>query len=272
MKNYKLLITAIVLFVVHSSYAQKLPNIQPGSLRAPTNIKVDGKPAEWGEHRQAYNHAVDVSYAIANDDFNLYLIIQSVDPGIIHKINSGSITLTINASGKKTNDHAIIISYPVAEKGLKAGLMLKDKPEIISGNAASIKKADSFANANNKRMSARNKMIKVIGVAGLDTLISVYNDDGIKTAASFNNKMTYTFECSVSLKLLGLPANDGRKLAYNIMVNPVSMDDLPGVEITRSSNGEITAINVHKDQALPGSTNMTNATDFWGEYALAKKP
>ena len=83
--------------------------------------------------------------------------------------------------------------------------------------------------------------------------------------------MVYTCEIAVSLKLLGLSASGGTTISYNLMINPVDWDDLPGVEITRGFNGEITAINVHKDQALPGGVNMTSATDFWAEYTLVKK-
>ena len=57
--------------------AQKLPNVQQASLRAPENVKVDGKPTEWGDKLQAYNKATDVFYTIANDYNNLYLIIQT---------------------------------------------------------------------------------------------------------------------------------------------------------------------------------------------------
>ena len=264
---------AVILFllIILTANAQKLPIVQQISLRAPVDVKVDGKPGEWGEHLQAYNHATDVFYTIANDDDNLYLVIQSKEPGIIHKINSGHITFTINRSGKQQNTNPVVISYPISDKKEKAGLMLKDKPEIIPGSVVSVRKADSFMNVNNKRLTDRAKFIKVKGIAGLDTLISIYNEDGIKAAALFDNKMVYTCEIAVSLKLLGLSASGGTTISYNLMINPVDWDDLPGVEITRGFNGEITAINVHKDQALPGGVNMTSATDFWAEYTLVKK-
>ena len=266
-----ILANTLLLFTAVTVNAQKLPTIQQVSLRAPADVKVDGKPAEWGSQLQAYNHAVDVFYTIANDNDNIYLVIQATDPSVIHKINSGRISFTISKSGKKNDGQSIVISYPVSDKKDKPGLMLKDKPEIVPGSAASIKKADSFMYANNKRMTDRAKMIKVTGITGMDTLISVYNEDGIKAAALFNNKMVYTCEIAVALKLLGLAANDGAKFSYNIMINPVQMDDIPGVEITRAPNGEITAINVRKSDAFPGSVNMTAATDFWGEYTLARK-
>jgi hypothetical protein len=266
-------VAAVILFllVVFTANAQKLPNVQQISLRAPVNVKVDGKPGEWGEHLQAYNHATDVFYTIANDDDNLYLVIQTKDAGNIHKINSGHIAFTISRSGKQKDVNPVIISYPVGDKKDKVGLLLKDKPEIIPGSVISVRKADSFMNVNNKILTDRAKFINVKGIVGLDTLISIYNEDGIKAAALFDHKMVYTCEIAVSLKLLGLSANAGTTISYNLMINPVGWDDLPGVEITRGFNGEITSINVHKEQALPSSVNLTAATDFWGEYTLAKK-
>lgn len=41
--------------------AQKLPNIQKESVRAPDNVKVDGKPIEWGNKLKAYNNATEIS-------------------------------------------------------------------------------------------------------------------------------------------------------------------------------------------------------------------
>ena len=46
-----------ILFVL-SANAQKLPNTQETSLRAPANLKVDGKPTEWNNQFQAYNKAL----------------------------------------------------------------------------------------------------------------------------------------------------------------------------------------------------------------------
>jgi len=128
-----------------------------------------------------------------------------------------------------------------------------------------------FMAINNKQMTDRAKMLKVTGIKGLDTLISVYNEDGIKAAALFDNKMVYTWEMAVSLKLVGLSVNDAAKFSYNVRLNGVAMDDVPGINITRAPNGTIIAIDIHKDQMTPNSQGTMSPTDFWGEYTLAKK-
>ena len=257
--------------IAFTANAQKLPNVQQTSVRAPENVKIDGKPTEWGDKLQAYNKATDVFYTIANDDNNLYLVIQATDPSIINKLVNGRLTFMINKLGKKNDNGAIAISYPVFEKNNKPGLNLRDNPKIIPGSAASVKLADSFMYANNKRMTDRIKSIKVTGVKTLDTLVSIYNEDGIKAAALFDNKMVYTCELAVSLKLAGLSVNDPVKFTYNVMLNPVIMDDIPGFTIVRNALGTITNMSVDSKQIPPNYQELTAATDFWGEYTLVKK-
>jgi len=251
--------------------AQKLPNIQQTNLRAPANIKTDGRATEWDNQFQAYNRATNIFYTLSNDDNNLYLTVQAVDEDIIRKIISGRVSLTINKSGKKSDLDAIVISYPIFDSKNKPVINLKDKPKIVPGSEISLHKADSFMYVNNKQMTDRAKMIKVMGIKTLDTLISVYNEDGIKAAALFDNKMSYTVEMAVSLKLLDLSVNDAAKFSYNLRLNGVAMDDVPGINITRAPNGTILSIDIHKDQMLPNGQGMTVPTDFWGEYTLAKK-
>ena len=42
-----------------SVQAQKLPNKQEISFRAPANVKIDGKATEWGDFK-AYNSAIEL--------------------------------------------------------------------------------------------------------------------------------------------------------------------------------------------------------------------
>ncbi|HCN82336.1 MAG TPA: hypothetical protein DIT07_01770, partial [Sphingobacteriaceae bacterium] len=84
----KALSTSLLLFLIGILYliiipvttsAQKLPNIQEASLRAPAGIKVDGKATEWNNQFQAYNKATEIFYTISNDDDKLYLAVQATD-------------------------------------------------------------------------------------------------------------------------------------------------------------------------------------------------
>ncbi len=268
MKYLKLLLTALA--VSNIAIAQKLPNVQTASLRAPANIKVDGKATEWGDKFQAYNKATDVFYNVANDDNKLYLTLQTSDEYIIKKILWGRATFSINKLAKKQDANAITITYPVIDRKDRPAINFKEMPKIIDGNKTSVAQADSFMNLSNKRLTEKAKMIKVTGINTLDTLISVYNTDGIKTAIGFDNKMTYTYELAINLKALGLNAKNEDKFYYNLTLNQLPLDDMPGVNITRAPNGEITSVVIEKSQANAGTNVYGYTTDFWGEYALAK--
>ena len=246
--------------------AQKLPNKQEVSLRAPAGIKVDGKDLEWNNHFQAYNHSTDVFYTMANDDDNLYMVIQAEDSGTIRKITQGGITLFIY---KYTNNkNPVGITYPVTSKALYfTGLASKHGGQMVSnGNP------DSIIKHNNSILELSCKWIKVIGIEGLDTLISVYNDDGVKAAGLFNHDNKYTCEISVSLKLLRLSADNQSKFSYHIRLNGAK--SLGPMTLLPRPDGEPPSEAAERFIATVNASNAQLAapTDFGGEYTLAKKP
>ena len=55
----RLKITAILFagltIIALPAHAQKLPKVQKTSIRAPENIKIDGKANEWDNKYQAFN-------------------------------------------------------------------------------------------------------------------------------------------------------------------------------------------------------------------------
>lgn len=237
MKKLLLFITTAFI-VANVAIAQKLPNIQATSLHAPANIKVDGRATEWNNQFQAYNKATDVFYTIANDNNKLYLTLQATDEYIIKKIIWGRVVFSINRLAKKKDANTITITYPNIKRTERPNINFKETPKLIEGNKASIARADSFSNLANKSLTEKAKIIKVTGIKTLDTLISIYNTDGIKTAIRFDNKMVYTYELAIDLKLLGLTANNTDKFYYNLMLTELPIDDRPGINITRAANGE----------------------------------
>lgn len=290
--------------------AQKLPNVQQKSLRAPANVKVDGKATEWDDTFQAYNHATDIFYSMANDDDKLYLVVQASDKQIINKIIGGGVELTIQKSGKKNDKDGITITYPLFDP--------KDRPYVGGGGgaikmmsfttgggggesmrtidvkgdngspaasaqvkgsagpseASRITEGDSIMNVYNKRLSDKSKYIGVNGIPGLDTLISVYNEDGIKVGERFNPKMVYTWELAIDLKRFGLSVSDGSKFAYHIKLNGAKMGT-PRIIINGSPAATNDPAMQEKIQAMMSQIRISgpggDPTDFWGEYTLAKQ-
>lgn len=264
----KILLLLHVLIITNVVIAQKLPNIQTTSLRAPANIKVDGKATEWNNKFQAYNKAVEASYTVANDAKNLYLILHVTDRDIIHKIINSGVSFTINSSGKKTDKDGITVTYPRLGRENRPSINLKNTPVWSSNPAVAKMQADSFMNVNNNQLT-KIKEIKTSGIKDVDSLISIYNQNGIKAAGLFDNKMAFTVEMAIDLKLLKLSGTTPDKVAYHVKLNALSMDYTPGINITRDANGEIKSLSIIKDQAPRNQTVMSD-TDFWGEYTLAK--
>jgi len=294
---------AICALTFSAAIAQKLPNVQQKSLRAPANVKVDGKATEWDDTFQAYNHATDIYYSIANDDDKLYLVVQAKERQFINKIIGGGVELTIQKSGKKSDKDGVTIVYPVFDAkdrpyvrgGSGAGGSVRtmtftgggggggniamsapassiDAIKVDGGSAsgaAAKMEGDSIMNVYNQKLDNGSKNIIVHGIAGLDTLISVYNEDGIKVGQRFNTKMVYTIEIGIDLKKLGLSAADASKFAYHIKLNGAPMG-LQRVVI----NGQQVSPSDPKVQEMMSQLRVSgpggDPTDFWGEYTLAK--
>lgn len=240
--------------------AQKLPEKQEVSFRAPDNIKIDGKASEWGNKYQAYNPANYLFYTIANDDKNLYLVIHVSDNLAIEKIVRWGIAFTISKSLKRMSKdpNNVSISFPVNE-GKNLSVIHNLGERDFAPNR------DSLMAVRNTRISYIFKSIQVTGIKEIDEpTISVYNTLGIKAVAAFDNKLDYTYELAVPLKYLAVSINNGTRFSYNIKLNGGTINPAaPAAPVVIDNNGGIVP--------QPDNDYLFSPTDFGGEYALAKK-
>jgi len=282
-KCIKLLATPLLsLSIFTGAFAQKIPNKQVISVRAPENVKIDGKPTEWGDQLQAFNTATEIFYTIANDDENLYLIVQSKDQNIMRRIINGGITLAIQKTDKKSDNGAARIKFPYFEKGKSVSVELYQNFENGPRKDPNGHIADSLKEVNNKRLRSNVKWIYTSGLFGKDSVISIYNNLGIEAANGFDNKKNdkvYTSELAVSLNLLGLSAKNASKFYYHIIVNgdPNKYSLTASFGTLKGTNKDGTAMNQAQLDALGESLKLSAAmssttTDFRGEYTLTKKP
>lgn len=271
MKTLALYFLAMMLFA--NTYGQKLPNVQKVSLRAPANIKIDGKLDEWGDKLQAYNKVAEIFYTIANDDDNLYLVVQVTDGEIAEKIMAGGLALTINPGGKKKDKNGAIITFPAYEQGkIQPYLFLIKKSAFQKDTKNGSVRIDSLRNAGNEKIK---KELKFIGVAGIkdvaEGLIPIYNSEGLMTAALLDDKVYYNFELSIPIKLL----NTNQKLkriAYNIKLNGYAFGG-SNLKAVRDKYLTFTGRDGKEymiGEPTPHNWSLATATDFWGEYILAK--
>lgn len=276
----KSILFVILLTLSGSVFAQKVSNTQQGNMWAPQGIKIDGKLSEWGTALQAYNKTVKLWYSIANDDKFLYLAIKSDDLNYNPKILAGGISLTINTTGRKKDKDAYIVTFPVINRAGGGGRGGRSRR---GGFGQDQEKPDTAAIvAQQKQTLATGKEISAIGFKEItDTLISIYNEYGIKAAANIDDKGIYTAELAIPLAMLKIPA-DQKEIAYNIKVNGLQFDMVKlGGNITIDGGGGFGGrgggggggfgggFGGFGVRDTPDSDDITIATDFWAKYALA---
>src|SRR5471030_404342 len=116
-------LTVILLFIGYGAVAQKkLDNIQQGGVVAPEKVKIDGKFGEWEDTFAAFNKTTKLFYTLSNDDKNLYLVVKCTDAINNSKIMGGGVTLTINTAGKKKEEGAYSVTFPIVARANMRGL------------------------------------------------------------------------------------------------------------------------------------------------------
>ena len=246
--------------------AQKLPSVQKESLRAPANIKIDGKTTEWNDKFQAYNNGPELYYTISNDDDNLYLAIKATNKLVVRKIIAGSITLSISPAQDKNKKMAI--TYPVFYRNNWPNIDLKDMPQVTKTSVADSVDVTIFIDKINKGFADKSKEIALEGVAGLDKSVSIYNENQIKASGRFDDFAAFTYELAFPLKYLGLSAKDANSFDYNIKLN--GSDKPEGATLVIHPGGGY-ELNAPKPIAMADVRYMQTPTDLSGTYTLAKK-
>lgn len=229
------------------TYGQKLNNVQEGSVQAPAGIKVDGKLGEWNNTFQAYNKTTQLTYTLANDDKNLYLVVKSTDMDNTNKVLAGGISLAINTDNKKKEKGAFIITFPVIDRAALRNMRAGGAGGAggggggagggggrggggggrggggggRGGGGATPRVIDTAALiASRKEALAAVKEIKAIGFKDIpDSIVSIYNTFGIKAAATVDEKGAFVYELSVPLDLITLSTAAPKEFAYDIKVN-----------------------------------------------------
>jgi hypothetical protein len=258
----KIKITLVLIFAFFSLKAQKLLQNQSDNIQLPFIYKIDGIDKEWGSKFAAQNKSVGIKYSIANSDDILYLILKAEETQIINKIVSLGVRFDI-----KSNNKALSVSYPVYDKEKRPlFLPVKQRKSGINEQEKSIN--DSLKNIFNAKIA--ENLLK-IGVEGLpenkDSLISIYNKEGIRASGKFDKLLNYTLEFAIPIKLIGKE----KKVEYTIQLNGV-----PGkIIIIQSSNGERITYQRHGENwmvgfATPENYSYANPSSLSGTYTLAK--
>lgn len=308
----------LLLFLLATSqhiFAQdaKLENIQTETgVRSPV-VKVDGNLKEWNDSFKAYNKQTKLFYTLSNDDQSLFLVVRSTDSQNNNKIAAGGITFTINTDGKKKDKDAYAITFPVVARiqrggpgggfggaaggaGTGAGGFGGRQGGFGGFNRNGATDTAAVA-ARRKQTLAAAKEIKIFGFKDVtDTLISVYNEYGVKAAIGYDAAGNYTYELAIPLKMLNLVPGDKKEIAYQVKVNGLVLPDFGqrdgGGNAGGFGGGAAGGGGAPGGGGGPGGGaggfgggqggrgfggpggpggDMFAATDFWGKYTAIKK-
>jgi len=255
-------LTTALIGVTTLANAQNLPNVQKNSLRAPATIKIDGKAKEWDGKYLAYNKVTEVFYSIANDNENLYLAIYSDNIDITTKILQNGINVSFNSKNKSI-DKSLQIKYPFTPstntEKRERSKAIKEKMDKLDANQSGEEKMSTKLKLN-RAIAAENKLVKIFGISSTtDTLFSIYESKDIMVKIDCPGDGLLYYELSVPLKYFGIAPSVLPKLYYNIRLNEHYLSHvLPPDYFSGNMPGG------HDERQI------VHATDFWGEYTLAK--
>ena len=263
-------------------------DIQENSVFVSVPIKIDGKLNDWNDTLQAFNRTTSLGYTIANDEKNIYLVIKSTDEANNNKLLAGGITFTLNTEGKKKDAEAFIVTFPVINitarpqgqrgQGMPGVQRQQGQGGQVQGQSQG---TDAAVIERRKQQLAQFKEIKVFGFNEItDSLVSIYNEYGIKVAASYDIKGSLIYELAISLKSLDLKTDNQNELAYNIKINGRSFGGRgfgggsganQGGGFGDGGRGGGGSFGANQGGGNRDNISLTDPVDFWGKYSLTSK-
>ena len=232
----------ISILLIADLYAQKVPNTQSQSIWA-KQVKIDGKLDDWGKELAANNKENNLWYSMANDDKYLYLAVKK-DKFPAKAYARGGIKLFISSKETKTTAGLPAVTFPVP---------------IIDGKPVPRTEWNE---------------IDVRDIAGItDTLISIYNEQGIQVAFNLEDKgngSVYTYELAVPLKLLGI--SPMQTIYYHMLLRGSAGKALSPAQAAMLSNPSTELNPGFSKEQLLGMADSLNWSAFWASYQLAPKP
>lgn len=274
----KAFILFLLLVATILSQAQKLPDIQNSKMNVPQGLRIDGRLQEWNNTFAAENKRTELCYSIANDEKNIYLAIKSGSQNAVAKIMAGGISFTINVKGKKKEDDAFKITYPIITRniGRAAGGQGQNRQRVGQNRSEQTQQQrDSITLVQRKTQLAGIKEIKAFGFKDIpDSLISIYNEYGIKAAATIDDLGAYCYELAIPLAVLEISGIDSKEIAYQIKLNG-RPEGGGNFAMRTNAGGGFGAGNARRNfgggNANAARQDLMSATDFWGKYPLQKK-
>ena len=243
------------------------------------SLMVNGDDGDWVKPLPYYDDKTGLSYAVSNDNENLYILATSKNETTIQRVLRGGLTVLINNHGVKEEAGAAGIVFPTGNRVQKGDKMLNDRPEL-----------------------QQNKHVALDAVQDY----SLFGFHEIKTPENFD----YGKKNAEGIEL-GIGLNSANELVYEVMI-PLSaflnrmeiinlnrksiavgfiLDNIPGQSNGRggggggisiggglgfgsfgSGGGMGVSIGSGSLGRIGGGNRQGKPTKFWKELILAKAP
>ena len=273
-------ISLLILLLISGRllYAQEVEE----NIRMLKSFKADGVSNEWNEPLNQYNDATKLAFALANDDKNLYIIIESLDPQTTFSVLRGGITLNINTAGKKKD-------------GMKLTFPLMERPPMPKEGEEHHEHTALFPDKEKHDQAMMNKSIKVTGFKNIpDGELPAINQDGIETGMSIHPNRDRIYELSIPLAQLQVGLDLKKPLVYNIKINEPGKSSFKRESTPEGGNrnggrsggrGGMGGGGMGKSgrggmggggkmgggqRPMPGGELAAKSADFWIKYKLVK--
>lgn len=249
--------------------AQKLPDTQKEGFLVPSNVRIDGKNLEW-DNFLAKNKRTDLYYSIANNGSNLFLAIKAENKDVISKIFMGGITFSVNTQVKKKEEGSFQITFPIIKRAANIGGGGQGRQRMAMGMSGANRQEMSQSQRDSLQLAQHKTQlstVKEIGLRGFktiqDSLISIYNIEGIKVVAKIQDDGSYFCEISIPLTLMNLVIDRNTEIAYQIKLNGRGNQAAGNFAAVRnnfgSGRGGFGGANIARQELMM-------ATDFWSKY------
>ena len=241
-----LFICCCFILVGANAKAQKKPKelIKNAFL---TSIELDGLAKKWDQNQFNTDKVSGISYAFANNDSTLFLILKTANKESIAKMIHWGLSLGFNAIGQKKVQESI---------GFPAGKAQDKRYDPVLGRT--------------KRPSIKEEVAQLGGIelrgfsSLIDGPIALKNDFGIRASAQLNVAEELVCEYALPMKLLQIDPSKNDIFACQIKVNGLVLGPNP-TAVSRN-------IGLRGTPSGPMQTNsLLDSTNFWVLYPLASK-
>jgi hypothetical protein len=207
MKRSLLLLVVITITLTNLVKAQTKQTLLP----PPPTVTIDGSLADWGDSLRYHNNEKNLSYTLANDKENLYVVMRFSDRLEQARVLNAGITLSIDPHGKKKETFAM--TFPLRYPGSPAPAFTGRKDD--GGDVTKEEREELM-----RERITTLRSIKMTGFKDIENeMITTSNTYGIKAAIDYDAAGNLVCEAAIPLKFFHADDIPKNEWAFNFKIN-----------------------------------------------------